>query len=86
MNSELYQEMLREYERRGLDGEVLLRWAAFRVSHGDVRDAAERFLLLLADVEYLARCRLSDRQAVSLALWKYDCSAASRESAVTRCS
>lgn len=66
----VYEEMLHEYRRRGLDGETLLRWAAFRTRHGGARDAAERFLLLMADVEYLARVRVHEREVISQVISK----------------
>ena len=59
----LYEEMLAEYKRRGLDGDALLRWAAWRVSHGGPQDPAEHFLLMMADLEYLARIRIENHRS-----------------------
>lgn len=64
----VYEGMLEEMRLRGLDGDVLLRWAAWRVSHGGAKDAAERFLLVMADLEYLGRVRVADREIMGQVL------------------
>jgi hypothetical protein len=67
-NVEVAVEMQRQFERRGLDGDTLLKWAAWRVSHNGPCDGAERFLLLLADEEYLARIAVRNRKLLSAAI------------------